>query len=230
MRVNQPLGPHQFDERGLGLSDDDLVLNHLERVAYIIKGGEPVKLANFGEGSILRPARAKSAPAAEARPRPQPAGRIYTMASLSTNDAGRPISSVVAVDPESGEVKKVFDDYPGRLRISPDGRNVAFVSGAWWTNLLPPERMRQSLWIRSLAADGMPERVVSLAVSDSGGELPIWSADAKQIIFSVGKFDESASSGSTKRSASTPTARAESLSKSPPKTRCRTGPPTARGS
>ena len=40
----------------------------------------------------------------------------------------------------------------------------------WWTNLLPPERMRQSLWIRSLAADGMPERVVSLAVSDSGGD------------------------------------------------------------
>ena len=51
--------------------------------------------------------------------------------------------------------------------------------------------MRQSLWIRSLAADGMPERVVSLAVSDSGGALPIWSADGKQIIFSVGKFDES---------------------------------------
>ena len=41
---------------GLGLSDGDLVLNHLERVAYIIKGGEPVKLANFGERSVLRPA------------------------------------------------------------------------------------------------------------------------------------------------------------------------------
>ena len=94
--------------------DDDLVLNHLERVAYIIKGGEPVKLANFGEGSILRPARREiGAGPAEARPRPQPAGRIYTMASLSTNDAGQPISSVVAVDPESGEVKKVFDELSG---------------------------------------------------------------------------------------------------------------------
>ena len=56
--LNRPLNPHQFDERGLGMSDGDLVLNHLERVAYIIKGGEPVKLANFGEGSILRPAPA----------------------------------------------------------------------------------------------------------------------------------------------------------------------------
>ena len=54
--LNRPLGAHQFDERGLGLSDGDLVLNHLERVAYIIKGGEPVKLANFGDGSVLRPA------------------------------------------------------------------------------------------------------------------------------------------------------------------------------
>ncbi len=51
--LNRPLGPHQFDEQGLGLSDGDLVLNHLERVAYIIKEGKPVKLANFGERSIL---------------------------------------------------------------------------------------------------------------------------------------------------------------------------------
>ncbi len=51
--LNRPLGPHQFDERGLGLNDGDLVLNHLERVAYIIKGGEPVKLANFGDRSIV---------------------------------------------------------------------------------------------------------------------------------------------------------------------------------
>jgi hypothetical protein len=59
--VNRFLGLHQFDEPGLGMSDGDQVLNHLERVAYIIKGGEPVKLANFADGSVLRPARAKPA-------------------------------------------------------------------------------------------------------------------------------------------------------------------------
>src|SRR5262249_45452491 len=137
--LNQPLGPHQFDERGLGMSDGDLVLNHLERVAYIIKGGAPVKLANFGEGSVLRQTSGKPAPAAAARPGPHPTGRIYTMASLGTDDAGRPISSVVAVNPESGEVTRVFDGYPGRLRVSPDGKRAAFVSGEWWTNLPPLE-------------------------------------------------------------------------------------------
>jgi RNA polymerase sigma factor (sigma-70 family) len=99
--VNRPLGPHQFDERGLGLSDGDLILNHLERVAYIMKGGEPVKLAEFGAGSVLRPIAAKPAPApaaaAAARPRNGPAGRIYTTASLGTSSAGMPIFSVVAV-------------------------------------------------------------------------------------------------------------------------------------
>ena len=64
--MNRPLGPHQFDERGLGLSDGDLVLNHLERVAYIIKGGEPVKLANFGERSDPASRRTMRHPAAAA--------------------------------------------------------------------------------------------------------------------------------------------------------------------
>jgi Tol biopolymer transport system component len=189
--LNQPLGPHQFDEQGLGMSDGDLVLNHLERVAYIIKGGEPVKLANFGEGSVLRQTSAKPAPAAAARPGPQPTGRIYTMASLGTDDAGRPISSVVAVNPESGEVTKVFDGYPGRLRVSPDGKRAAFVSGEWWTDLPPLERMQQSLWIRALVGEARPARIIRLELSDTGGALPIWSGDGKQIIFSVGKYDDS---------------------------------------
>jgi RNA polymerase sigma factor (sigma-70 family) len=187
--LNQKLSPHQFDERGLGMSDGDLVLNHLERVAYIIKGGQPVKLANFGEGSVLRPAPLKRSPeaAAAARPRSQASGRIYTTASLRTDDSGMPVNSVVAVDPESGEVTKVFDGYPGRLRIAPDGRSVAFVSGAWWANLPPPERMQQSLWIRALTGDAVPERVLRL----TGGALPVWSANGKQLILSAGSYDES---------------------------------------
>jgi Tol biopolymer transport system component len=113
------------------------------------------------------------------------------MASLSTDDAGRPISSVVAVNPGSGEVTRVFDGYPGRLRISPDGRRAAFVSGQWWANLPPPERMQQSLWIRALDGEAKPDRIVGLDLSDTGGALPLWSADGKRIIFSVGKYDDS---------------------------------------
>ena len=51
------------------MSDGDLILNHLERVAYIIKDGESVKLANFGDGSVLRPS------AAQARRRPRQSRR-----------------------------------------------------------------------------------------------------------------------------------------------------------
>ena len=193
--LNRPLGPHQFDERGLGMSDGDLVLNHPERVAYVFRNGEPVKLANFGEGSILRPGRTQARPkatvAAAAKPRPQPAGRIYTAASLRTDDRGMPINSVVAVDPESGEVTRVFDGYPGRLRVSPDGRSAAFASGEWWSNLPPPERMQNSLWIRGLAEDAKPQRVLRLDRTDSGGALPIWSADGKQFILSLGSYDDS---------------------------------------
>ena len=188
--LNRPLSPHQFDERGLGLVDGDLVLNHVERVAYIFEGGEPVKLANFGDRSVLRQAPAKRSPAAAAQPRPQATGRIYTMASLRTDERGMPVSSVVAVDPESGEVSKVFDGYPGRLRIAPDGRSVAFVSGEWWMNS-PVERMQQSLWVRALARDAMPQRVLRLDRTDSGGALPVWSANGKQFILSVGSYDDS---------------------------------------
>jgi sugar lactone lactonase YvrE len=192
--LNRHLGPHQFDEGGLGLDDGDLVLNHLERVAYIIKAGKPVKLANFGERSVLRPARAKPVvarkPAQPPPSRPQPAGRIYTTASLATDDAGRPISSVVAVDPESGEVTKVCDDSPGRFRVSPDGRTLAYVWGESGLNLPPPERMRQSLWTREVAGGAGPHRVIRLDEA-KGGELPVWSLASKQLIVSVSTRDES---------------------------------------
>jgi hypothetical protein len=84
-----------------------VLLNHPEGVAYIVRSGEPVKLADFGAGSILRPALekpvvARPAPAAAEGPRPQATGQIYTTASLGTDERGMPISSVVAVDPESG--------------------------------------------------------------------------------------------------------------------------------
>ena len=86
--LNGPLGPHQFDERGLGLADGDIVLNHLERVTYIIKGGEPVKLAKFGERSVLRPAVVQPAPLRHPVTR-RPAGSTPRRASRPTMPACR---------------------------------------------------------------------------------------------------------------------------------------------
>jgi dipeptidyl aminopeptidase/acylaminoacyl peptidase len=185
--LNWPLGLHQFDERGLGVVDGDLVLNHLERVAYIIKGGEPVRLAKFGERSVLHPTPARRTP--EARTPLRSVGRIYTTASLRINDAGMPIFSTVAVDPGSGEVAKVMDDAPGRLRIAPDGRSLAYVWGDSSASS-PAERMRQSLWTLAFDGGARSKRVVDLE-GQAGGALPVWSPDSKQIILSVGTRDES---------------------------------------
>jgi len=75
--------------------------------------------------------------------------------------------------------------------VSPDGRIVAFVSGQWWTNLPPLERMRESLWTQALAGGARPERVVRLNDGGSSGALAVWSTNGKQIIVSLGTYDES---------------------------------------
>ena len=215
--LNADLPPHQFDEGGLGLSDGDLVLNHPERVAYIVKGGKPVKLAAFGEGSVLRTGRPAAEPvsagvpalagpvppkggtptgkakrllgkdgqagspasgtaeprnASAARADARPSGRIYTTASLDTNRSGRPVASVVAVDPETGNVTKVFENSPGRLRVSPDGRSVAYVWGDLSPTAPPDARFTPSLWIRPLTPGAEPRRVAGPA-GVKEGDLPV---------------------------------------------------------
>ena len=47
--LNQPLDSHQFDYQGLGLRDGDLVVDNIEKAMRVMKDGEAVKLANFGE-------------------------------------------------------------------------------------------------------------------------------------------------------------------------------------
>lgn len=47
--VNHPLDSHQFDYRGLGLKEGDLVVDRIEKVMCVMKDGQPLKLANFGE-------------------------------------------------------------------------------------------------------------------------------------------------------------------------------------
>ena len=46
-RLNQPLNPHQFDHHGLGMVDGELIIDHVKRVVYVLKNGEPVKLEDF---------------------------------------------------------------------------------------------------------------------------------------------------------------------------------------
>ncbi|WP_206107904.1 sigma-70 family RNA polymerase sigma factor [Paludisphaera rhizosphaerae] len=177
--LNQPLDAHQFDEFGLGVADGDIILNHKERVGYIVRDGAIVKLAGFGERSILKPNVPRPAPAASK------AGRIYTTAILRTDDAGRPVSSVVAVDPDAEAVSGVFERAPNRFRLSPDGRFIAYV-------LLEPIDSNSgpnasSLWIRE--GGGEPRRVVRLDGASSG-EVPVWSPDGKRLIVSKGTLDE----------------------------------------
>ena len=50
--LNQPLDPHQFDYQGLGLKDGELIIDKIENTVYVMKQGEPVKLANFGDAYV----------------------------------------------------------------------------------------------------------------------------------------------------------------------------------
>jgi hypothetical protein len=47
--LNRPLDPHQFNYKGLGLEDGDLVVDNTENVVNIMEGGKLVKLGVFGE-------------------------------------------------------------------------------------------------------------------------------------------------------------------------------------
>ena len=99
-----------------------------------------------------------------------------------------PISSVVAVNPESGEVTKVIDN----LRAGCGFRRT----GEAWRMFRaicrpapPVERMRQSLWTCALAGGARPKRVIRLEGQRAGAAGLV--GDGKQIILSVGTHDES---------------------------------------
>jgi hypothetical protein len=47
--VNEPLDPAQFTYKALGLRDDDLVMDRIENVCYVMHDGNLVKVADFGD-------------------------------------------------------------------------------------------------------------------------------------------------------------------------------------
>ena len=47
--VNDPLDPQQFSYHGLGLQDDDLVMDRIENVCYVMEGRKLVKVADFND-------------------------------------------------------------------------------------------------------------------------------------------------------------------------------------
>jgi Tol biopolymer transport system component len=102
--------------------------------------------------------------------------RIFVTADLGLNDEqGKRSQSLVATDPENGESTTIFSGCQSRVRISPDGRKVAY-------------RSESAVWIRDIEGEvGEPQRVMDL--DDSSACTPVWSSDGKRLIVSPGKHD-----------------------------------------
>lgn len=49
VRLNGPVDSGQFTYKGLGLTDDDIVIDKIEGAVFVLRNGKPRKLANFGE-------------------------------------------------------------------------------------------------------------------------------------------------------------------------------------
>jgi len=61
--LNQPIPASQFSYSALGLGEDDLIMNNIEKIAYLFKSGEPVKLSAYGEPPAAdKPASLQPAP------------------------------------------------------------------------------------------------------------------------------------------------------------------------
>jgi hypothetical protein len=52
LSVNESAEPSQFSYAGLGMKDGDLVMDDINKACYILRGGKPEKLADYGSKYI----------------------------------------------------------------------------------------------------------------------------------------------------------------------------------
>ena len=111
-------------------------------------------------------------------------GRIYTTAHLEfKNEAGavEKYNGVIAIDPNSGDWKKV-GEFGNNFQISPDGRRYLY------TRQVPNTSKTHSIWdIWSAdAKGGTPVRIAEDALC------PRWSPDGKEVLYFKGKESKDA--------------------------------------
>ena len=148
---------------------------------------------------------------------PKEPGKIYTTVELIDADMEKRTTSLIAIDPETGDWTKILDHCRIRPRISPDGRTVAFVKDdALWT---PPHHGGRdpgpsSPWMAKRAASP-----------------PVWSGDGQQIIVSLGTIGDAHQRSGLQVLADQRRWLGETgVEASRRTTASRTGPPTASGS
>jgi Tol biopolymer transport system component len=127
-----------------------------------------------GVGALMLP----SSRADEPRKGPPVAkGRIFTTANLGAKDDGKTeLTSLIAIDPDTGDQETVVDGVGMRPRVSPDGRTVAFERG-------------DALWTRSVAGGDEPKQILDTEGATAASP-PVWSLDGKQIVISLGTSEK----------------------------------------
>lgn len=173
--------PRHFGPWTTGLGDASPALStfwrhRLGRLAAVRGGADrlsrrdALKLGLGGAALAALPTvRGSMSPA----PTPPKDSRIYLYADLRPNGDEKPIEGLIAVDPDEGTWTRVAE-LQGLMRVSPDGKSLAFVKFASVNDVAKPD----TTWVRDL--DGEPRKV-----ADVGG-IPAWSADGKELVVSQG--------------------------------------------
>lgn len=175
--------------RVIVLAKEVLTVMFLQKLKWIAAPLLAVALGALGAGSLpwqanaAMPEEGQAPGDATQRPQATPAaakqeaqGKIYLTTERPTPLSSVLIRTLVAVDPATGVAKDLFAIRAIRPRISPDGLSVAY------------ER-DDSLWVRRLAEDAEPRKIIDLGTSSKGSP-PVWSPDGKQIVISLGRDTE----------------------------------------
>ncbi len=151
----------------------------LQKIKQIVLSLSMIALTAAGAGGLLWRAMAAvsgEGQATSAKPLERQAaavakrertGKIY----ISVN------RRLMVLDPKSGTRADVFDGCSERMRVSPDGKSVAF-------------GRENALWVRRLDPKAEPRKVVDLGAPYSGTPAA-WSPDGKQIIINHASEEKS---------------------------------------